>query len=482
MNIITILLFKSKLVNNLERKMKILIILLLINGSVFLIYPQSKWSKLIASTNYSYSCNDIIEFNNEFILCGTKNSAGVVIKVDFNGDIIKETIISGVDLIKICKIDTSNIVVFGQSFQNSSSQGRIICLDANLSIRWNKAYMAGNNTSYFRDGIILPNGNIIAFGEVIIETWNESKCNYWLLKTDSNGTKISTHFYGNGEIDYSRSIELTKDGDLILIGKKWGTPYIIKTSQDGQIIWEKEYKFNFNSFEIVETFGSYNIIGSINGRISTMIINNNNGDSVKLNLYEKGYGQSIIQLESNKYIVSANATFNFTNTRFDAYYFVTDSMGTKLKEFIFDFISYDYAVKAIKTKDEGLLFIGNTNSFWPYIDQIFIVKTDSNYLYNEITAIQKNKVFNTYFLYQNYPNPFNPKTQISYQIPNSEVQNVNLKVFDILGKEVATLVNEKQSPGNYQVEFDGTDYPSGVYFYRLQSGSYSETKKMILLR
>ncbi|MCB0743931.1 MAG: T9SS type A sorting domain-containing protein, partial [Ignavibacteriae bacterium] len=87
---------------------------------------------------------------------------------------------------------------------------------------------------------------------------------------------------------------------------------------------------------------------------------------------------------------------------------------------------------------------------------------------------------------QNYPNPFNPTTTINFSIP--EINNVGhsnntiLKVYDILGKEVATLVNEIKAPGNYQVQFDATSLTSGIYFYRLKSGEFLETKKMILLK
>ena len=88
-------------------------------------------------------------------------------------------------------------------------------------------------------------------------------------------------------------------------------------------------------------------------------------------------------------------------------------------------------------------------------------------------------------LYQNYPNPFNPTTKIKYTIPNSEA-NLNsktkLKVYNVLGKEIATLVNEEKSAGSYEIEFDASNLPSGVYFYQIRSGSYSQTKKMVLLR
>jgi hypothetical protein len=85
-----------------------------------------------------------------------------------------------------------------------------------------------------------------------------------------------------------------------------------------------------------------------------------------------------------------------------------------------------------------------------------------------------------FLLSQNYPNPFNPSTVISYQLPVSG--NVMLKVFDILGNEVATLVNEEKSAGNYEVIFNAASLSSGTYFYRLSAGSFIEVKKMILIK
>jgi hypothetical protein len=86
----------------------------------------------------------------------------------------------------------------------------------------------------------------------------------------------------------------------------------------------------------------------------------------------------------------------------------------------------------------------------------------------------------TFMLDQNYPNPFNPVTLIKYHC--ARAGDVSLKVYDILGNEVETLVNSKQEPGNYSVNFDGSNFPSGVYYYRLEAGDYVEVKKMILLK
>jgi hypothetical protein len=94
-----------------------------------------------------------------------------------------------------------------------------------------------------------------------------------------------------------------------------------------------------------------------------------------------------------------------------------------------------------------------------------------------------------YSMSQNYPNPFNPSTKIKFSVPSWEgygfsrgVGLVTLKIYDIIGREVQTLVNEALQPGTYEVTFDGTGLNSGVYFYQLTAGDYSETKKMVLVK
>jgi hypothetical protein len=85
-----------------------------------------------------------------------------------------------------------------------------------------------------------------------------------------------------------------------------------------------------------------------------------------------------------------------------------------------------------------------------------------------------------FLLSQNFPNPFNPATGIRFQV--SATSDVKLAVYDILGREVAVLVNEKQAPGSYQVRFNAGGLASGVYFYRLHAGAYVATRKMVLMR
>ena len=108
--------------------------------------------------------------------------------------------------------------------------------------------------------------------------------------------------------------------------------------------------------------------------------------------------------------------------------------------------------------------------------------------YNLVTPVDDENNFPTEFaLEQNYPNPFNPSTTIKYTIPSvisTEGRNLNvqLKVYDVLGNEVATLVNEEKPAGSFEVKFDASELTSGVYFYKILAGNFVETKKMILIR
>ena len=93
----------------------------------------------------------------------------------------------------------------------------------------------------------------------------------------------------------------------------------------------------------------------------------------------------------------------------------------------------------------------------------------------------------TFSLEQNYPNPFNPSTTIKYTIPNVALSGVEgsrviLKIYDVLGNEIATLVNENKPAGNYEVTFDAKNLSSGIYYCKLQAGSLSQSIKMILLK
>ena len=142
------------------------------------------------------------------------------------------------------------------------------------------------------------------------------------------------------------------------------------------------------------------------------------------------------------------------------------------------------------TTDGGLSWINQTDTIDNYVKNIFFLDSNTGWAVGEGGIILKTEKCNIqiidnpepkdFTLKQNYPNPFNPTTKIEYSIPKTSF--VTLKVYDILGREVAALVNEEKSIGNYKAEFNGNNLSNGIYFYKLQAGDYSIIKKMILIK
>ncbi len=124
-------------------------------------------------------------------------------------------------------------------------------------------------------------------------------------------------------------------------------------------------------------------------------------------------------------------------------------------------------------------YTDNVNTGGKYTYRLKQIDLDGSFKYSN--AIEVNVGTPAKFeLSQNYPNPFNPTTTIKYSVAKEQV--VTLKIYDMLGREVATLVNAKKVPGNYKVNFDASKLTSGIYFYRLQSGNFVDVKKMTLMK
>jgi photosystem II stability/assembly factor-like uncharacterized protein len=121
----------------------------------------------------------------------------------------------------------------------------------------------------------------------------------------------------------------------------------------------------------------------------------------------------------------------------------------------------------------------NSATGWMVGQYNTVYKTTNN---GGLTSVTKNnnQLPDKYALYQNYPNPFNPETNIIFQ--TSESGDVKLTIFDILGRKVSTLVNEHLSPGTYKAVWDASSFPSGIYYYSLETNGYYETRKMILMK
>ena len=134
------------------------------------------------------------------------------------------------------------------------------------------------------------------------------------------------------------------------------------------------------------------------------------------------------------------------------------------------------------TTQSDYLYVDENLSEGNYLYRIKQIDFNGNFEYFELSSEVVINAPNSFSLEQNYPNPFNPSTTIKYNVPAAS--NVSLKVFDAIGNEVATLVNENKEAGSYNVQFtiNNVQFSSGIYFYKLETDGFVETKKMLLLK
>lgn len=151
-------------------------------------------------------------------------------------------------------------------------------------------------------------------------------------------------------------------------------------------------------------------------------------------------------------------------------------LETTADKFSNESVNLKWTDKESKFRSKVFTFFNNEN----------IEITNENFHENDLLLNGNSKVISssipeTFSMSQNYPNPFNPSTKIKFAIPVS-ASNVKLTVYDITGREVSVLVNEVLQPGTYEVSFSGSTFSSGVYFYRINAGQYSETMRMLLIK
>jgi hypothetical protein len=228
------------------------------------------------------------------------------------------------------------------------------------------------------------------------------------------------------------------------------------------------------------------IIGTtFRGRVFAM----SNGSGFSFGLSKSSetavYSSNILNFNQT-YLVVLKYSFNTAATTDDevTLYVYTSSVPTSESAATVDKIGTTGSGTTSDPTDIGAIAIREgTNTPTGTIDGIRISTNWGLTVTGTATGVEEknNPIVPTAFsLSQNYPNPFNPSTVINYQVPQNSF--VNISVFDILGNQVQTLVNEEKPAGSYELKFNASSMPSGVYFYKIQTGSFTQTKKMILMK
>lgn len=404
------------------------------------------WTKTYGNINNNTEGINIIETtSDDYIVCANvfypePHSIGpsdiILTKLNVNGDTLWWKTYN----INDSKIDNSNeLLRYNNSIYlvgRNGNDGLLFKTDENGKILFNKTFSFGSGVTEFNSLKIIDDSTLFLFGSVssIIPS-NLIFSKFALCKINLAGDSLSSSIFGEDSCEvFPYSFIKMLDGNFVFSGyiHNFSTQaeytLIEKINDKGEVVWEKRLDFNTGKLAATSDSG--------------------------IVFYRKGNTGSVILTKfKNEYNVLWLREIPFPG-------------------------SQEIECTGIAEANDGGLIITGYVTFQNELPKVFLLKTSSEGILTRINI--ENTFPNSFVLSQNYPNPFNPSTKISYSVPKSSL--VTIKVYDALGKEITTLVNEEKSAGNYEVDFDGSNFSSGVYFYRMQAGSFTDTKKFVLLR
>jgi hypothetical protein len=430
----------------------------------------------------------------DYIIAGYTQSYGLgrwgnayFIKVDVNGDSVwtRNYGWDGIDVFASLTQSSDGMFVGAgltdtpENFENIY----LVKIDTDGNLQWEKNY-GGELKDVALSVINTDDGGMILTG--VTRSFSNGEEDLFIFRTDVDGDSLWFKTYGGSGNDGGYNINKTSDGGFILAGLyNWSDLWLVKTDSVGDTLWTK-------------TLGGP--------------------------LYDEGI--SVIETDDKGFII-CGSTSSFGAGELDAYLIKTDSLGNLEWQNTFGGAGYDEGRKVIK-RDDGYFVLGNTDSGTPGEFNYFVIWTDLNgdslltktygdagedrcfdvidvddkyFLIagadfnaqtlsnasllliesgNNPSGVEEDGQPEDFFLSNAYPNPFNPVTTIRFHINKSS--DVSLKIYDVLGNEVAKLIDEYKSAGDYEVLFNAEGLASGTYFYKLESGSFKETKKIILLK
>ena len=478
-------------------------IIFLIFFSISIIQAQvdTLWTKTFGGNGYD--CGQSVQQTTDegFIITGYTESFGVglddvwLIKTNVSGDTLwTKTFGGGSEDIGYSVRQTLDggfiITGYTLSFGAGMYDVWLIKTDASGDTLWTKTF-GGTNDDF---GIAVQQTSdegyvIMGYTDLI----GNGLYDIWLIKTDDTGDTLWTRTYGANEDEKGYSVQQTEDEGYILVGytTSFGVGsadvWLIKTNSSGDTLWTKSFGGVYDEwgYSVQQTSDKGYIITGFTisfgaGLYDVWLIKTNDaGDTLWTKTYgangeEQGY--CVQQTLDEGYIITGfKRTLGINNT--NIWLIKTDGSGNVLWTKTFGGSKNERGYSVQQTFDGGYIVTGFTTPLGAVSEDIWLIKTTP-----DVSSVEKNNsdFYLEYTLTQNYPNPFNPSTTIEFDIPSPGF--ISLKVFNIMGKEIATLVSKKLNQGSHTCKFDGGGLASGIYYYQLVAGEFHQVKKMILLR
>lgn len=344
---------------------------------------------------------------------------------------------------------------------------------------WVRTYDSGESDNQYDYAVSMAidiSDNVYLTGSFGLADWGT-------VKWSSNGQfQWANRFNGpGGGSDYAKSLAVDNSGNVYVTGYVWRNNAVnfatIKFDSSGEEQWSV-YHSNASAIDIAVDDSSNAYVTGATGDIMTVKYNALGIEQWAMNFNGPGNAADIpccIQLDDSANVyVAGYTTVNSSNTDFCIIKYNSFGIEQWMMNYNGTGNSYDQPTAMILDKIGNVYVAGSSRG--PGNNDYATIKYSQTVGINQISS----EIPIEFKLYQNYPNPFNPETKIKFEIKNSGL--VTLKVYDALGREIKALVNDKISPGKYEVNFNAGNLNSGVYYYKLNAEGYSDTKKMILIK
>jgi hypothetical protein len=317
----------------------------------------------------------------------------------------------------------------------------------------------------------------------------------YLIKTNAIGNRQWARTFQVGYADdVGYSVQQTFDGGYIISGYTGNQVnhdvYLVKTDTNGYVIWSNTVggSNDDQSFSVQQTYDSGYIITGFTKSFGAgeedvyLIKTNANGDTLWTKTYggaAKDIGRCVQQTIDGGYIIIGE-TWSFGAGENDFYLIRTNTNGNTLWTKTFGGSGQDGGYSVRQTSDQGYIITGTTRCFGPGNASVWLIKTEP-----DIGIEEKEPTLKDNFISGIEPNPFIDNTTIRYELPKST--SVNISIYNLLGEEIKTFVNRKQSKSSYTVIWDGKDnanrkVPNGIYFVTLHARDHSSTIRLIKIR
>lgn len=359
--------------------------------------------------------------------------------------------------------------------------------DSNGDTLWTNNY-GGAHNDYVNSVFQADDGGYVIIGST--RSYGAGDFDYWILKTNASGDSLWSTTYGSFYYEIASEAQATSDGGYIIAGTKQiqenADIWLLKIYSNGEEEWSQTYGGDYNdvAYSVQETADAGFIVSGYTRSFGSggddvyLIKTDMYGDTIWTKTYgglSNDGGTSVIETAEGDFIVCGYTMSYSVNGDMDLWLIKTDIGGYTLWKKTYGGSGGEIGFAVIEAFDGGLTACGSTTSYGAGQRDVWLLHSDLNGTVGMTDHPSSNST--GYKLGQNYPNPFSGATTIEYFIPTSGI--VSVKVYDLSGRYLETLMNEYQQNGNHSIRFDGHHLQEGIYYYRLQSAECDLMKMFV---